>query len=58
MQTQTINDMFDVIIQYHEILKEQNIKTAPDKSFFFLTEVKFLGNMIKKNEVRPLQKKN
>ena len=57
MQTQTINDMFDVIIQYHEILKEQNIKAAPDKSFFFLTEVKFLGNMIKKNEVRPLQKK-
>ena len=25
--------------------------------FFFLKEVKFLGNMIKKNEVRPLQKK-
>ena len=57
MQTHTINDMFNIIIQYHEILKEQNIKAAPDKSFFFLTEVKFLGNTIKKNEVRPLQKK-
>ena len=43
MQTHTINDMFNIIIQYHEILKEQNIKTAPDKSFFFLKEVKFLA---------------
>ena len=51
MQTHTINDMFNIILQYHEILKEQNIKAAPDKFFFFLKEVKFLGNMIKKNDL-------
>ena len=58
MQTQTNNNMFNVIIQYHEILKEQNIKAAPDKSFFFLTEVKFLGNMIKKKRSPTPSEKN
>ena len=57
MQAHTINDIFNIILKYHQILQEQNIKAAPDKSFFFLKEVKFLGKMIKKYEVRPLQKK-
>ena len=26
---------------YHEILKNENLKTAPDKSVFFLDSVKF-----------------
>ena len=31
------------------------MKAAPDKSNFFLTRVKFLGHIIKKNTITPLK---
>ena len=42
MQSQTKDEMFLVLEQYHHILQNENLKTAPDKSHFFLTRVKFL----------------
>ena len=41
MQSQTKDEMFTVLKQYHKILQNKNMKAAPDKSHFFLTRVKF-----------------
>ena len=49
MQSQTKEKMFTVVKQYHKILQNENLKAAPNKSHFFLTRVKFLGNNIEHN---------
>ena len=46
MQSQTKDKMFLILEQYHQILKNENMKAALDKSHFFLTRVKFLGHII------------
>ena len=55
MQSQTENEMFTVLEQYHKILQIENLKAAQDKSHFFLTRVKFLGHNIKRNTITPLK---
>ena len=35
MQSQTKDEMFLILEQYHQILKKENMKAAPDKSHFF-----------------------
>ena len=41
MQSKTKDEMFINLEQYHQILKNENMKAAPDKPHFFLTRVKF-----------------
>ena len=41
MQSQTKDEMFTVLEQYHKILQNENLKAAPDKSHFFLTHLIF-----------------
>ena len=55
MQSQTKDEMFIILEQYHQILKNENMKAAPDNSHFFLTRVKFLGHIIKRNTITPLK---
>ena len=55
MQTQTKNEKFRVLDNYHQILLKENMKASPDKSHFFLTRVKFLGHNIEKNTITPLK---
>ena len=47
--------MFTVLEQYHKIFQNANLKAAPDKSYFFLTRVKFLGHNIERNTITPLK---
>ena len=47
--------MFIILEQYHQILKNENMKAAPDKSHFFLTRVKFIGHFIENNTITPLK---
>ena len=54
MQSQNKDEMFIILEQYHQILKNENMKAAPDKSHFFLTRVKFLGHIIERNTITPL----
>ena len=54
MQSQTKDEMFTVLEKYHQILQNENMKAAPDKSHFFLTRVKFLGHIIEKDTITPL----
>ena len=55
MQSQTKDEMFIILEQYHQILKNENLKAAPDKSHFFLTRVKFLGHIFEKNTITLLK---
>ena len=55
MQSQTKDEMFTVLEQYHKILQNENLKAAPDKSHFFLTRVKFLRHNIERNTITPLK---
>ena len=55
MQSQTKEEMFNVLEQYHLILQNENLKAAPDKSHFFLTRVKFLGHNIERKTITPLK---
>ena len=55
MQSETKDEMFIFLEKYHQILQNENMKTAPDKPHFFLTRVKFLGHIIEKNTITPLK---
>ena len=55
MQSQTVEEMFTVLEKYHQILQNENMKAAPDKSHFFLSRVKFLGNIIERKTTTPLK---
>ena len=55
MQSQTKDEMFIILEQCHQILKNENMKAAPDNSHFFLTRVKFLGHIIEKNTTTPMK---
>ena len=55
MQSQTKEEMFIILEQYHQILKNENMKAAPDKSDFFLGRVKNLGHIIESNTITPLK---
>ena len=49
--------MLRTIDQYHNILKNENLKTTPDNSFFFSNSVKFLKHKIQNNHIQPLKSK-
>ena len=55
MQSQTKEEMFNVLEQYHQILQNENLKAAPDKSHFFLTKVKFLGQNIERKNNHSIE---
>ena len=55
MQSQTKDEMFIILEQYHQILKNENMKAAPDKSHFFLIRVKYLRHFIERNTTTPLK---
>ena len=55
MQSQTKDEIFIVLEKYHQIILQENMKAAPDKSHFFLTRIKFLGHIIERNTITPLK---
>ena len=55
MQSQTKDEIFTVLEQYHKILQNKYLKAAPDKSHFFITRVKFSGHNIERNTITPLK---
>ena len=46
--------MFVTIREYHSLLRKANLKAAPDKTFFFLRKVKFLGHVVSKDGLSPI----
>ena len=49
--------MFQLIEQLHIISTKNNLKLAPEKSFFMLLKVKFLGHEIGYNTIKPILSK-
>ena len=49
--------MFQFIEQLHIISTKSNFKRAPEKSFFMLLKVKFLGHEIGYNTIKPIHSK-
>ena len=50
--------MFTVIREYHALLRKANLKTAPDKTKFFLRKKKFFGHVISKGTLSPITSRN
>ena len=57
IQGTTTEAMLKILTQYHTVLKNENLKAAPGKSFFFLDSVNFLGYQIQNNHTNPLKSK-
>ena len=49
--------MFQLLEQLHNISTKNNLKLAPEKSFFMLLKVKFLGHEIGYNTIKPIHSK-
>ena len=57
MQSQTRGEMFTIINEYHTLLRKAGLKAVPDKTFFFLKKVKFLGHVISPDGIQPIAKR-
>ena len=57
MQSQNMKEMFTVLNEYHTHLRKAGLKAAPDKTFFFLMKVKFLGHVISPEGIQPIAKR-
>ena len=57
LQSQNKNEIFTVINEFHTLLRKAGLKAAPDKMFFFLKKVKFLGHVISPEGIQPIAKR-
>ena len=57
MQSQNEGEMFSIIHEYHNLLRKAGLKAAPEKTFFFLKKVKFLGHVISSEGEQPTAKR-
>ena len=46
--------MLNLIEQLHQICQTNYLKIAPEKSFYILLTVKFLGHEIGNNRIKPI----
>ena len=44
-------EKFELIKEFHKIATKENLKLAPEKSFYMLLKVKFLGHGIRNNSI-------
>ena len=42
IQTNSYEQMFETLIEYHKLLLKENLKAAPDKTYFMLKKSKIL----------------
>ena len=50
-------EMFELIKELHKIATKENLKLAPEKSFYIFFKVKFLGHEIGNNTIKPIPSK-
>ena len=53
----SIEHMISLIEQLHQICVKQNLKLAPEKAFYVLLKVKFLGHEIGNQTITPIRSK-
>ena len=54
LQSQSKSEMFTIIQEYDQLLRKRGLKTAPDKTRFFLRKVKFLDHVISEQGIQPV----
>ena len=57
MQSRNKGEMFSIIHEYPNLLRKAGLKAAPEKTFFFLKKLKFLGHVISSEGIQPLAKR-
>ena len=57
MQSQNKGEMFSIIHEYQNLLRKAGLKAVPEKTFFFLKKVKFLGHVISSEGIQPIAKR-
>ena len=57
MQSQNKGEMFSIIHEYHDLLRKTGLKAAPEKTFFFLKNLKFLEHVISSEGIQPIAKR-
>ena len=50
-------EMFELIKDFHKIATKENLKLAPEKSFYMLPKVKLLGHEIENTTIKPIPSK-
>ena len=50
-------EIFELIKELHKIATKENLKRAPEKSFYMLLKVKLLGHEIGNNTIKPIPSK-
>ena len=50
--------MFELIKELHKIATKEKLKLAPEKSFYMLLKVKFIGHEIENNTIKPIPSKS
>ena len=54
IRTNSYEQMYETLIEYHKIMLKENLKAAPDKTYFMLKKIQFLGHIIEDKKVKPL----
>ena len=49
--------MFELIKELYKLATKENLKLAPEKSFYMLPKVKFFGHEIGNNTIKPIPSK-
>ena len=57
MQSQNKGEKFSVIHEYLNFFRKAVLKPAPEKTYFFLKKVQFLGHVISSEGIQPLAKR-
>ena len=57
LQSKNKNEMFTVINKYHTLLRKAGVEAFPDKTFFFLKKLNFLGHVISPDGIQPIAKR-
>ena len=50
-------EVFELIKELHKIATKEYLELAPEKSFYMLLKVKFLGHEIRNNTIKPIPSK-
>ena len=57
MQSQSKNQTFTVINEYHTFLRKAGLRAAPNKTFFSQKKAKFFVHVISPEEIQPIAKR-
>ena len=56
-QSQNKAEMFSIMHENHTFLRKAGLKAAPEKTFFFLKKVNFLGHVFSSEGIQPIAKR-